>query len=88
MGNMLFKYLYTCIEFHFVDVHKGINAMVSTLSKFLKCQSQLQQMTNFATSFLNFGKIRYDILRKVVCQETILIKCHYLFVIFEKNSNM
>ena len=57
----------------------------------LKRRSQLQQTTNFAKSFPIFEKIRYAIFleisclyfMKIVCQ-TILLKYHVLFFIFEK----
>ena len=45
----------------------------------LKRQSRLQQTTNFATSFLIFEKIRF-----AISWESILMKYHALFVIFEK----
>ena len=50
----------------------------------LKRQSQLQQMTNFATSFLVFDKNKVWYFMRIVCQQTILMKYHALLVIFEK----
>ena len=52
----------------------------------LKRQSQLQQMTNFATSFLIFEKNKVRYFMRIVCQQTILMKYHALFVSFEKAS--
>ena len=50
----------------------------------VKRQSRLQQMTNFVTSFLIFDKNKVWYYMRIVCQKTILMKCHALFVIFEK----
>ena len=38
---------------------------------------------NFATSFLIFDKNKVWYLKRIVCQQTILLKHHALFVIFE-----
>ena len=49
----------------------------------LKRQSRLQQTTNFVKSLiLEKNKVWYFI--RIVCQQTILMKYHALFVIFEK----
>ena len=51
----------------------------------LKRQSQLQQMTNFATSFLSiFEKNKVWYFMRIVWQQTILMKYHALFDFFEK----
>ena len=49
----------------------------------LKVQSWLQQTTNFVTSFLIFEKNKVWYFIRIVCQQTILMKCHALFLIFE-----
>ena len=49
----------------------------------LKSQSQLQQTTNFGISFPIFDKNKVYYMR-IVCQQTILMKYHALFVTFEK----
>ena len=50
----------------------------------LKRQSQLQQTTNFETYFPIFEKNKVWYFMRIVCQQTILMKYHALFVIFEK----
>ena len=57
--------------------------LFSALHYPLKRQSQLQQTTNFATSFLVFDKNKVRNFMRIVCQQTILMKFHALFVIFE-----
>ena len=54
----------------------------------LKCKSQLQQTTNFVTSFqiLEKNKIRY--FKRLVCQQTILIKYHALLLFLKKRQNL
>ena len=44
----------------------------------------MQQKTNFETSYLIFDKNKVWYYMRIVCQQTILIKYHALFVIFEK----
>ena len=39
---------------------------------------------NFATSFLIFKRNKEWYFMRIVCQQTILMKYHALFVIFEK----
>ena len=53
-----------------------------------KRQSRLQQTTNFATSFLIFEKNKVWYFMRILCQQTILVKYHALFVTFEKAANM
>ena len=50
----------------------------------LKRQSQLQQTTNLVTLFQIFEKNKVWYFMRIVCQQTILMKYHALFVIFEK----
>ena len=50
----------------------------------LKRQSQLQQATNFATFLLIFRKNKEWYFMRIACQQTILMKYHALFVIFEE----
>ena len=50
----------------------------------LKRQSWLQQTTNFATSLLIFERNKEWYFMRIVCQQTILMKYHALFVVFEK----
>ena len=50
----------------------------------LKRQSQLQQTTNFATPLPIFDKNKVWYYMRIVCQQTILMKYHALFIIFEK----
>ena len=50
----------------------------------LKRQSRLQQTTNFVAFFLVFDKNKVWYFMRIVCQQTILMKGHALFVIFEK----
>ena len=52
----------------------------------LKRQSQLQQTTNFETSFPIFEKNKVLYFMWIVCQQMILMKYNALFVIFEKAS--
>ena len=49
----------------------------------LKHQSLLQQTSNFASSFLIFEKNKVWYFMRIVCQQTILMKYHALFIIFE-----
>ena len=44
---------------------------------------QMQQTTNFATSFSIFEKNMVWYFMGIVCQQTIPMKYHALFVIFE-----
>ena len=49
----------------------------------------LQQTTNFATSFLVFDINKVWYFMRIVCQQTILMKYHALFAIFEtKQQNL
>ena len=57
--------------------------IVHCVLKALKRQSWPQQTTNLATCFLVFDKNKVYFMR-IVCQQTILMKDHALFVIFEK----
>ena len=68
-------------------VHKAITAMGTTKFWPLKHQSRLQQTTNFETSFPIFDKNKVWYYMRIVCQQTILMKYHVLFVIFEKAAN-
>ena len=54
----------------------------------LKLQPRLQQTTIFATFFSIFeeNKVRY--FMRIVCQQTILMKYHALFVIFLKSGKI
>ena len=54
----------------------------------LKSQSRLQQTTNNATSLLVCDKNKVRYFMRIVCQQTILMKSHALFVIFEKQQNL
>ena len=54
----------------------------------LKRQSQLQQRTNFAKSFPIFDKNKVWYYMRIVCLQTILMKYHALFVIFEKAAKV
>ena len=45
---------------------------------------QLQQTTNFGTSYLIFEKNKVWYFMRIVCRQTILMKYHGLFVFFEK----
>ena len=53
-----------------------------------KRQSQLQQTTNFATSLLIFERNREWYFMIIIRQQTILMKYHALFVIFEKAAKI
>ena len=44
----------------------------------------MQQTTNYATSALVFNKNKVRYFMRIVCQQTILMKYHTLFVIYEK----
>ena len=44
----------------------------------------MQQTTNFATFLLIFERNKEWYFMRIVCQQTILIKYHNLFVNFEK----
>ena len=44
----------------------------------------MQQTTNFAISGLIFDKNKKCYFMRIVCQQTILVKYHALFVSFEK----
>ena len=48
----------------------------------------MQQTTNFATSFLIFEKNKVWYFMRIVCQQTILMKYHALFVNFEQSSKV
>ena len=50
----------------------------------LKRKWWLQQTTNFVTSFQIFDKNKVWYYRRLVCQQTILMKYHALFVNFEE----
>ena len=52
----------------------------------LKSQSRLQQTTNFSTSFLIFETNKVWYFMRIVCQQTILVKYHALFVILKKKT--
>ena len=67
---------------------KSPNKNFVYISLRLKHQSWLQQMTNFATSFLIFKRNKEWYFMRMVCQQTILMKYHALFVIFEKEANL
>ena len=54
------------------------------MSMGVKGQSRLQQTTNFATSFPIFDKNKVWYYIRIICQQTILMKYHALFVVFEK----
>ena len=41
----------------------------------------------FLTSFLIFDKNKVWYFMRIICQQTILMKYHALFVIFEKQEN-
>ena len=44
----------------------------------------MQHKTNFETAFPIFEKNKILYLTRIVCQQTILMKYHDLFAIFEK----
>ena len=50
----------------------------------LRRQSQLQQKKNFTKSFPIFEKNKVWYFMRIVCQQTIIMKYHALFVILEK----
>ena len=50
----------------------------------LKRRRQLQQTTNFSTSFSIFEKNKVWYFMRIVCKQTILMKYNALFVIIEK----
>ena len=54
----------------------------------LKRQSGLQQTPNFGIFFPIFDKNKVRYYMRIVCQQTILMKYHALFVIFEKRQNL
>ena len=58
--------------------------VIILIIKHLKRQSRLQQTTNLVTSFPIFENNKVWYFMKIVCQQTILMKYHTLFVIFEK----
>ena len=57
-------------------------------SKPLESESQLQQTTNFATSFPIFEKNKVRYFMRIICQQTIFMKYYALLVLSEKASNL
>ena len=51
-------------------------------------QSQLQQTTNFSTSFLIFEKNKEWYFMRIVCQQTILMKYHAYLLFLKKGQNL
>ena len=71
----IFCFLPNLVSYDLTDQISLIDWVLKDISiNFLKCQSRLQQMTNFVTSILILEKIK----------QMILEKYHALFVVFEK----